>query len=84
MIEVIGWAGSMLFAFCGAPAAWKCYKDGHTDMSRLFLWMWLMGEVLMQAYVLMKHGFDMPLLYNYWINTVFALVILKYMYFPRK
>lgn len=85
MIETIGWIAGLLFAFCGLPQAIKCIKEGHAKgVSVLFLYMWLVGEVLMQYYVINKHGFDMPLLVNYWINTIFCLVIAKYLHFPRR
>ena len=65
MIEVVGWVAGLLFAFCGLPQAIKSYKDGNSDgISYLFIYMWLVGEVLMQFYVISKHGFDMPLLVN--------------------
>lgn len=84
MIEVIGWVASFLFAFCGAPQAYKSYKEGHSDgVSGGLIWMWLIGELLMQIYVYLKHGFDMPLLVNYWINTLFVFVIIKFKYFKR-
>jgi len=84
MIELIGWTAGILFALCGAPQAIKCWRDGHGQgLSHAFVWMWVVGEVLMQVYVFGKHGWDMPLLVNYWVNTVFVLVIMKYMYFPR-
>jgi len=85
MVEVIGYVGGFLFAFCGLPQAYLCYKDGHAKgVSSGLLWMWLSGEVLVQAYVILKHGFDMPLLINYWVNTVFVSVIIKYKYWERK
>ncbi len=85
MIEVIGWIAGLLFAFCGLPQAIQCYKQGHAKgVSSTFILMWLTGEILMQVYVLEKHGFDMPLLVNYWINTIFALVIVRYKYWERK
>lgn len=84
MIEIIGWIGSTLFALCGLPQAIQCYKQGHArGVSKLFLWMWLLGEILVQYYVYSKHGMDLPLLVNYWINTVFCLVIARYMYWER-
>lgn len=82
MIDLIGYVGSTLFAFCGAPAAFKCYKDGYTTMSKLFTWMWFLGEILTIIYVSMKHGLDIPLMWNYCMNIVFILVIFRYMYFP--
>lgn len=83
-VELIGYLAGFLFAFCGLPQAIKSYKEGHSEgISHLMIWMWLVGELLMQYYVILKHGWDMPLLLNYWINTVFVLVIVKYKYFRR-
>ena len=79
MIENIGWTGSMLLALCALPQAYKSVKEGHSrGVSGLFLIMWLLGEILMQIYVGYVHGYDMPLLVNYWINTLFVVIILKY------
>ena len=85
MIEVIGWTAGILFAFCGAPQAYLCYKQKHADgVSHLLIWMWLVGETLMQIYVYLKHGLDYPLLVNYWINSIFVMFIIRYKYFPRR
>jgi len=85
MLEYIGWIGGLLFAFCGLPQALKSFKDGHSNgISTLFLIMWLVGEILMQIYVILKHGFDMPLLVNYWVNTIFATIITYYKFKPRR
>jgi len=82
-VECIGWAASILFAFCGAPQAWKSYKEGHSrGVAHMLLWMWLTGEILMQVYVFCKHGWDLPLLVQYWFNTVFVLLVIRYKYFP--
>ncbi len=82
---MVGWTAGLLFAFCGLPQAIQCYKQGHAKgVSSIFILMWLTGEILMQFYVIEKHGFDMPLLVNYWINTIFALIIVKYKYWERK
>ena len=85
MIEYIGWLGGLLFAFCGAPQAFKSYKEGNSDgISYIFLWMWGLGEILMQVYVIIQHGLDLPLLVNYWINTIFVLIIGYFKYKPRQ
>lgn len=85
MLELTGWIAGLLFAFCGLPQCIQCVREGHArGINSLFIWMWFLGEVLMQVYVFFKHGFDMPLLVNYWINTVFVCVIIKYKYWERK
>lgn len=85
MIEVLGYVAGLLFAFCALPQTIQSYKEGHSrGINNLFLWMWFLGEVLMTFYVYLKHGMDLPLLINYWINTTFILVIMKYKYWERK
>jgi uncharacterized protein with PQ loop repeat len=78
MIETIGYIASILFAVCGFPLAWRAYKTKTSDEPWSFLLTWLAGEILMQVYVLVKHGLDLPLLAQYWANTVFLVVILYY------
>ena len=29
-METIGWIGSICFALCAIPQAWKSFKDGHS------------------------------------------------------
>lgn len=83
-IEAIGWLSGILFACCGLPQAVLSYKSGNSrGISAGMLWMWFWGEILAIIYVLSKIGFDKPLLFNYTINVLFILVILKYKYFER-
>ena len=85
MIEHIGWIGSLMLGGCALPQVYKCWKEGNADgVSKGFLLLWLGGEILMQVYVIGKHGFDLPLLTNYWFNTVLRLIIGKYMFYSRK
>ena len=84
LIEYCGWIAAFMFAFCGLPQARACYIQGHAEgLDKLFIWMWLVGEILYQVYVIGKHGFDYPLLINYWFNTVIVLFIMRYVYWPR-
>lgn len=84
MTELIGWSGGLLLGICGLPQAIQCIREGHAyGVNKLFIWLWFIGELLMQIYVLNKHGLDLPLLSNYWFNTLICIVILKYMHFPR-
>lgn len=84
-VQVIGWTASALFALCGAPQALKSYREGHSrGIAHLLIWMWLSGEVLMQIYVFCRHGWDLPLLVQYWLNTVFVAIIIRYKYWPRR
>lgn len=85
MIEVIGWTAAILFAVCGLPQAWQCYKQGHGEgLSKTFLWTWFMGEALMLIYNIFHLGGDMPIMTNLIVNMFFILVMFRYVYFPKK
>lgn len=85
MIEALGWVGGIMFAFCSIPQAYLSWKQGHSQgISNLFLFMWGAGEVLTLAYVLIKHGLDLPLLFNYVMNLLFIGIISYYKFFPRE
>jgi uncharacterized protein with PQ loop repeat len=76
-MELIGWLGSILFAICAAPQAWKSYKDGHSDgLATSFLVMCYLGEVLTLIYV-WPTG-NMPLIFNYVMNLIFLSVMAWY------
>jgi uncharacterized protein with PQ loop repeat len=82
-METVGWIGSILFAICGLPQAIECWRQGHSrGLSWAFLLCWFGGEVLTIAYVLPKA--DMPLLFNYFMNLGFLLVMLKFKMWERK
>lgn len=85
MVELIGWTGGILFAFCALPQAVMSYRQGHSNgVANLLLLMWGSGEILSMGYVLLKHGFDLPLLFNYVMNLLFIAVISYYKFFPRE
>lgn len=84
MTELIGWIGGILFAVCGLPQAIQSFKQGHSlGLSSLFLAMWTSGEVLTLVYVLLKHGLDWPLVFNYGMNLLFLTVIIYFKIKPR-
>lgn len=81
-MELIGWAGSVLFAFCGLPQAIQCFKTGHSrGLNWAFLLAWFFGEILTIVYVLPK--MDVPLLFNYGFNLLILIVILRYKIWER-
>lgn len=85
MIEFIGWLGSVCFAVCGAPQAYHCYKTGNgKGISKPFIWIWLAGEILTMPYIYFTHGLDPIIFFNLTLNTIFILIILFYIYFPRE
>jgi uncharacterized protein with PQ loop repeat len=76
-LELLGWAGSILLAFCGLPQAYHSYKFKNSDgMTWGMLLMWGFGELLTIIYILPK--FYLPLLFNYTANLVFIGIIVFY------
>lgn len=77
LLEVVGWIGSLLLAFCGLPQAVQSWRTRSSDgVSWGLIYMWGLGEVMTFAYVLPK--MELPLLFNYGANLVFLLVIAYY------
>lgn len=80
-LELIGWIGSVLLAFCALPQAIKTYRDGHAEgLSLSFIAMWFFGEVLTLIYI--YPAAQIPLIANYTANILIMLVIIKYKFFP--
>lgn len=81
-LGLLGWIGSWCLAVCGVPAAYKSYKDGHSDgLSGMFVFLWLAGEVLTLIYVAPKK--DWPLIFNYLSNISLISVMVYYKLYPR-
>lgn len=81
-MELIGWIGSILLAFCGLPQAYHCIKTGNANgLNWGFIAMWLGGELFTIAYVIPK--MDWPLIFNYSANIVFIGIMVRYKLFPR-
>jgi len=76
-LETFGWLGGIMLAICGAPQAYKSYKEKHSDgISLGFLILWTLGEIFTFIYVVPK--MDIPLLFNYTANLIFLSIIWKY------
>ena len=76
-METIGWIGSIFLALCAVPLAWQSYKQKHSNgVSKLFLTMWMVGELLTFAYVLPKQ--DYPLILNYGLNIACLVIVIRY------
>lgn len=83
MIELVGWIGAILFAFCGIPQAYHSWKNKNSHgMSWTFLWMWFWGEILTFGYVATT-SFQLPLLFNYLANFLCLVIIMWYRKFPK-
>jgi uncharacterized protein with PQ loop repeat len=82
---ILGWIGSVMCALCGFPQACKCFKQGHAKgVSKLFILMWLMGEICFIIATLTSFGFVGWLMLNYFCNIFFISIILRYLIYPRK
>lgn len=80
-MEIIGWIGGLLFAFCAVPQAIKTYKTKLAgDISWWFLGMWVFGEIFTLIYVIDDNTFygnwQYPLLANYFFNIILVSFII--------
>ena len=81
-IDIIGWVGSFLLAFCALPQALHSLKTKSSEgLTWGLLWMWGLGEICLFIYVLPK--LDLPLLFNYGINILLLGIILYYKIYPN-
>lgn len=78
MIELYGYVGGALLAFCALPLLVKTVRDGHArGVSLGFLLMWAVGEALTLRYVADVSP-TVPLIANYCVNLAMVLVVLGY------
>lgn len=80
-LEIIGWLGSICFAVCGAPQAYKSWKDKHSNgITWGLLLLWILGEICTLIYVIPKgHA---PLILNYLGNIGFVSIVIYYKICP--
>jgi uncharacterized protein with PQ loop repeat len=80
----IGWVGSILFSVCGLPQSIKTWKDGNADgLDMNFLLLWTGGEIFTLIAVL-DQAPKIYLIFNYFSNLIFLLVIWRFKLYPRK
>lgn len=86
--EIIGLIGGILFAICGVPQVWQCYKQGHArGLSTAFVVILFFGEMLSFLYTCMISATfleKVPYLLNYGANVLLLLVLFKYIWWPRE
>lgn len=76
-MEAIGWASAILFAVCGVPQAYQCYRTKSANgLNWYFLGTWAAGEALGIAYAI--HLQATPLLANYILNAMSLAVMIYY------
>ena len=78
MINLIGWLGAMLLAFCAVPEAILAIKNGHANgLSWPFLLMWYFGEIFILVPILYKIK-EKFLIFNYSLNIICITIIIYY------
>jgi uncharacterized protein with PQ loop repeat len=82
-MEIIGWIGSILLAFCGLPQAIESYRTKSSDgLTWGLLLMWFWGEIFTIIYIIPK--WHWPLIFNYTANIIFLIIIIYYKLFPKR
>jgi uncharacterized protein with PQ loop repeat len=82
-MELIGWLGSILLAFCGLPQAIESYRTKSSEgLTWGFISMWFVGEIMTFIYILPQ--MVLPLIFNYTANIIFLSIIIYYKVNPRK
>ena len=82
-MEMIGWLGSILLAFCGLPQAIESYKTKSSEgLTWGFIGMWFIGEIMTFIYVLPQ--MVLPLIFNYTANIIFLAIIIYYKLAPKR
>jgi len=81
MIDLFGYVGGILLAFCGLPEAYRAYKNKRCDIGKGMLSMWFVGEICLFLYVLPNR--DIPLLMNYLTNILLLSILIWYKIFPK-
>lgn len=82
-MELIGWIGGILLAFCGLPQAVESYKTKNSDgLTWGFLIMWGVGELFTIVYIIPK--WHWPLIFNYTANIIFISIIVYYKIKPKR
>jgi uncharacterized protein with PQ loop repeat len=82
-MEIIGWIGSILLAFCGLPQAIESYRTKSSDgLTWGLLLMWFWGEIFTIIYIIPK--WHWPLIFNYTANIIFLVIIIYYKLFPKR
>lgn len=81
-VQSFGWVYSLAFALSALPQAIKSHKQGHSDgVADGMMFLWILGEVTGLVY-----GFglwQMPIVFNCALNTVFMSIIIYYRLKPR-
>lgn len=84
-MQVVGWIGAILLAYCALPQAVASYRQGHSKgLDPYFLWTWFLGESFMLTHIIQTVGPGGPLFWNYFVNTILVGIILLFKYSPTE
>ena len=82
-MELIGWLGSILLAFCGLPQAIESIRTKSSEgLTWGFIIMWFAGEIMTFIYILPQ--MVLPLIFNYTANIIFLAIIIYYKLAPKR
>ena len=76
-VDLIGTIGAVLLAGCGLPELIRSFRLGRCDIGWGFLLSWLIGEILVLAYVVLT-VIDWILIANYGGNILIILGLVWY------
>ncbi len=83
LTTILSWLGTLILVFRGYPQALKSFREGHSKgLSSAMLWLWLLGSALLLPHLFLVQ--DLAVAAIYMANIVFVVVMLKYLYWPRK
>lgn len=81
-VQAFGWVYSLAFALSAVPQAIKSYKEGHSrGVADGMMKLWILGELSGLVY-----GFgiwQLPIIFNCALNTLFVGIIIYYKLRPR-
>lgn len=79
LIDLIGWTGAACFTLCALPQVIHTVNVGNADgLSKAFLVLWAIGEVLSIIYVWNTARHATPVLTNYILNLALLSILLYY------
>lgn len=83
--EYIGWIGAVLFAICAIPQVIKTWKTKKADdLSWLFLFFWLFGELLTFTYIIIDDILLEITHFPLYINYLFNIILVFYLLYAKK
>ena len=86
---MFGWLSTLCFAISPLFLAAQVKFDGHAKgLHALFIWPWVLGEVLATIHAVVAIGWEnpvtWPLFLNYLTNAYALVIIIKYKYFSKE